>query len=106
MLEQHSDSEAMEVAEPAQTGVLIDISPGGEDRDGGVTRRHPEPPADTRHSQEGVARSAQTCSAVLGSSGEEGLVLANPVVDLTDTQQSVRSDSNNDGFPQESQELF
>ncbi len=57
MLEQHSDSEAMEVAEPAQTGVLIDISPGGEDRDGGVTRQHPQPPDDTR---EGVASSSQT----------------------------------------------
>ncbi len=99
-------TEAMELAEPVQTGVLIDFTSGGEEQEQKRNIPQPHSSVDTRHTQAAAVSGAQAQSATpIEEDTERGLVLINPVVDLTDSQRPPPS-LGSDSFPQESQELF
>lgn len=96
VLRQHA--EPVEPVKPVQTGILIDLLSG--EPEGEMAPQH-----DTR--QERDTSPAQTHSTPLeDSSRDEGLVLMNPVIDLTDGQESSHDGSDGDSVQQESQELF
>ncbi len=99
-------TEAMGLAEPVQTRVLIDFSSGGEEQEEERNIPQLHSSVDTRHTQAAAVSGAQAQSATpIVEDTERGLILVNPIVDLTDSQRPPLS-LDSDSFPQESQEHF